>query len=438
MIRNIALIILAFVLTACYDKDDYTLTEPRVAAILSLATANDATSLPADGVSRLTLIARISAEADRDRRTVEFTASAGKLIGGTGSTDLVREVPATADGRATIELQSDAKVQAVSVNARIKGVDGVVVEKVIQFVPVNPDDIIRFTSAPVSAPADGLTISRLAVIVSPVATSRQVEFKTTLGTFLPSNSTMATVPVLTDNTATISLKSSSTIGFAEVTATLAGVTRQTTIEFTAIMPDNIIQFVSAPTSAEADGATLTPFTVRVAPTLVGQQVKFTTDQSVFATSNATTIDVSVQTDFTATARLKSPSAVGPVNLMATINGVTRSSSIIFTRALPDRVVAGVSQFSVPAKDDSHITVTATTSRDVGTVTKDTAISFQAVDKDGKPVGSFRNSPAFTDATGKAAAEFFPGAGATKGPATITVREEESEKSGSVIVDIVPP
>src|SRR5260370_40298927 len=74
--------LLALGLAACYNRKDYTLTEPHLAAILTLQTVGGVTTLPADGVSRLTLVARIPADADPDKRDVVFSTSAGTLIGG--------------------------------------------------------------------------------------------------------------------------------------------------------------------------------------------------------------------------------------------------------------------------------------------------------------------------------------------------------------------
>ena len=57
----------------CYDKGDHSPTEPPALESLTLSTAGNRTSLPADGVSRLRFVAQIRPDSDPDKRTVIFT-----------------------------------------------------------------------------------------------------------------------------------------------------------------------------------------------------------------------------------------------------------------------------------------------------------------------------------------------------------------------------
>ena len=241
-LASFALIALAaLLLTAgrCYDKEDFSPTAPETRDALVLSTATGAITLPADGISRLRIVAQISPDASPDRRTVLFSKSAGTLLGTADANGKVA-VPADGTGRATIELQSAQQVGESVVTAEIKDVPGVTRQLVIGFVPANLNEVVSFTSAPASAPADGASTSSFTVRLSsalPVGT--QVTFRTTAGKFQPGDVDTVTLTADASYTVTADLKSPSTIGPARVTATAQNVSREATIEFRRALPDHI-------------------------------------------------------------------------------------------------------------------------------------------------------------------------------------------------------
>ena len=215
----------------CYEKGDYSPTAPPVAGALTLTSANQQTTLPADGVSRLRLVARIDPNADPDKRTVLFSTSAGTLV---GTANASGQVPVAADGTgtATIELQSSQQVESAVVTAGIENVAGLTRTLLVSFVAADPDGVVRFVTAPASAPADGATVSTFVVQLSPtLPLGTKVTFQATAGVFLPEAT--ASVERTTDGsyTATADLQSPTTIGPARVTATAQNVSRQATIDF---------------------------------------------------------------------------------------------------------------------------------------------------------------------------------------------------------------
>lgn len=235
---------------ACYNKKDYTLTEPHVAAILSLRSVNGATTIPADGVSQLALVASISANADPDKRDILFTTTAGALVGGTpDAASGGRVVTAASNGQAGIELQSAPQIQPAVVTAAVKNVAGVVATLAIQFVAVGGNAIVRFVSAPVTAPADGATLTAFTVAVSPQVMNQKVTFTASLGSFIDSPAS-----VDTNNTATGHLMSPGTIGSADVTASIDGFTRDTAVQFLRALPNRITVGVNNPVLAAGDTA----------------------------------------------------------------------------------------------------------------------------------------------------------------------------------------
>jgi hypothetical protein len=239
--RSLALVSLAALLSfagRCYEKNDFSPTAPPTTGALTLATAGGATTLAADGVSKLRIVARVSPEADPDKRTVLFSTSAGTLVG----TAVNGKVPVAADsnGEASIELTSAAQVGQAVVTAEVMGVPGLARSLVVSFVAANADELIRFTAAPASAHADGASISTFTVrIASSFPAGTQVTFATTAGTFQPGGAATITVPVAADFTASADLASPATLGQARVSATVQGFTREARIEFTRALPNLI-------------------------------------------------------------------------------------------------------------------------------------------------------------------------------------------------------
>lgn len=323
----------------CYEKKDFGPTAPDVRQALTLSTAGGVTSLPADGLSRLRIVAQISPDADPDKRTVTFSSSAGTLIG-TASNGVV-EVPADLSGLATIELRSALQVGDAVVTAGIKGVDGLTRSLVISFVPANGDELIRFVAAPSSAPADG-----------------------------------------------------------------------------------------ASTSA---------FTVRIAPSFpAGTMVKFQTSAGTFQPGDLTMIDATAAADFTASADLKSPASLGAARISATVGGLSRETTVNFTRALPNRITVSTNgTFALPPSTSTGASVIGTFLRDLGKVTEGTVATFRATTDAGAAIGFF-NDISTVKSDGTATATFLPGQTTYRGRVTITVGADGTAVNGTTQIEIVDP
>src|SRR6185436_17269681 len=93
----------------CYEKSDYSPTAPPTADALTLSTANGQTSIPADGVSKLRIIAKISPDADANKRSIVFSTTAGALVGAAGGSNQLT-VGADVTGTASVELRSAQQV----------------------------------------------------------------------------------------------------------------------------------------------------------------------------------------------------------------------------------------------------------------------------------------------------------------------------------------
>lgn len=321
-----------------YDRDRFnTPTDPGAQFLQLVAQAS---ALPADSVSQVTLTATINA--DSLKRDVVFTTTAGTLVGGSGTTDTERTLTVNSSGQAFIELRSALTPGMARVTARVKDLPQVAQSVDIAFTTPGEDALIQFTASPSSAPADGATSSTFVVKISPqiASSARTVQFHTTAGSFVrDGNDTDEDVPATADNTASI--------------------------------------------------------------------------------------------------LLFSPKEVGEGRVRATVAGVSREVRIRFDRALPGSIVLSMSKTTV--KDNEEVTVTATLLREIGTVSKDTPVTFRATqDEDNdKEFGLFNSSVALTNADGVATITFTPGNSGYTGAATMTA-EAPNDREESVSFQVAPP
>ncbi|HYH47732.1 MAG TPA: hypothetical protein VEG34_18770 [Thermoanaerobaculia bacterium] len=235
--------LLVLPLAACsggYDRDDHdTPTDPGSQFLI--LTAEGGASLPADGTSRLRLTAQITPDATQ--RVIDFTTSAGVLVGGTGTDGTLRSVTVDSSGRAQVELRSALTPGTALVTARVKDAPQVAQSLSVAFVDPGPDALLRVVAAPTAAPADGASASRITVQISPLidAGARNVRFQTNLGSFAPGGGvTDITVPAAADLTASVLLYSPGTIGEALVRVTAGGVTQEVRIRFDRALPDRLL------------------------------------------------------------------------------------------------------------------------------------------------------------------------------------------------------
>lgn len=239
-----------------YDRGRFnTPTDPAQQFLKLEATPS---SLPADGVSQVTLTATINA--DSLKRDVIFTTTAGTLVGGTGTTDTERTVTVNSSGQAALALRSSLTPGTARVTAKVKDAPQVSQSTDVVFGLAGEDDLIQFTASPSSAPADGATASTFAVRISPqiASSARTVQFHTTAGTFVRGAADQdEAVPATSSNTASIILYSAGEVGEGRVRATVAGVSREVGIRFDRALPDRLILSMSKTTVKDNEEVTVT-------------------------------------------------------------------------------------------------------------------------------------------------------------------------------------
>lgn len=237
--RALALIAscLLMLVAACYEKRDHRPPTDPDDAFLQLAIEGSQASLPADGVSQLTLVASITGEAAAGRRAITLKTTSGTWVGAATATPLTIQVEADQSGQAHAELRSSQEVGTAVVTAEVSlgTTDKLVARMEIPFTSPDPGALVRFLSAPATAPADGASRSRFVVELAesiPIA-ERTVSFATTAGSFSVGTAmTTTTVAAGPNRTVAIDLFSPPSLGTGVVSATVKNFRADTAIQFT--------------------------------------------------------------------------------------------------------------------------------------------------------------------------------------------------------------
>lgn len=256
--------VLLTALVACkYDEDDFrTPTDPARQFLQAVAAAS---SLPADGISTVELTATITPDAVQ--RTIQFTASLGTLVGGSGTPSSI-QVTVDANGRARAVLRSSLALGTSFVTVQVLGATVAAQTLSVNFVAPDPNTILRFVSVPANLPADGTRATAIVVAVAPGlpgGTARAVTLTTSLGSFSPTTTqaTTTVTPSPADNTGTVLLYSPQTVGLATLSAQVGDIQRTALISFDRASPTAIrvdLDKLQVPNTADAAGnLTVTAF-----------------------------------------------------------------------------------------------------------------------------------------------------------------------------------
>lgn len=294
-------------------------------------------------------------------------------------------------------------------------------------------------------PADGFSQLLITAQISPDSVNRVISFSTSAGTFVgaaaPGNSITATVS--SAGSATVALQSASQVGTAVVTAQVMGTPQAAatlSIAFVAPGASSVIQSLSAPASAPADGASSSLISVQLAPNLpaASRSVTLNTTAGSFASGAALSmITVIADVNGRAIVPIYSPTTVSEAVITATAQQNTRQTVISFVPALPQTILVALSKSSVQNTLSDSVTIMATLLRSPGVVTANTVANFVVQDSEGAPIGLF-TSILPSNAQGVATAVFTPGNGIHPGKATVIVTVPGSTAQGEASLIIVKP
>ena len=418
-------------LAACHDPERFLLSPTDVDGILSLTAPS--TTMSADGVSRLAITATIDGNAAEDARTLEFSTTLGKFVGGTGTGERTATAIADSRGNASVVLISDPQMGQAIVTALVKRGTQVLVQQTmtVGFVAPVADDYFDVTADRTTVPADGVSPIRITVRARLTRTQgrKTFDFTASDGEFEDTGGTTARELTnrVGDDAGTISvvLRSSTRPGpkVVRVTLTEPKVVKELRVEFSTVNIDDVIRVSASNSRPPADGATVTRVTAMLPPGGVDRTVTFTASGGV--TISATAI---ANPDGVAVAFLTSPARPITSEIRATVSSAfTASTSVTFVRALPEQIlVVPASATITPGGPPVQIDVT--TLRAIGQVTDDLLVTYTPVHQNGQMLGAFAATT--LTASGKSSASFVVPAGTPSGYIDIRVRVAESSVIGT--------
>ncbi|MBF0204366.1 MAG: Ig-like domain-containing protein [Desulfamplus sp.] len=230
------------------------------------------TTIPADGKSSLMVTAELSNSkggAVPAGTEIAFYASNGTFANGVLENGVSRFTAATTDdaGKVYVALISSATTGPVDVWCLSNGVYQLTTVTFKGSGTATDVGIITLTANPASIPANGSSSASITADIkdrsgNPVPAGTSVTFSTTTGTFSSTSTTTQSITVTTpDNTGKVivSLISSTTAGFATITATSGAAKQSTLVTFEGGANPNIgsILLTANPDSVTADGSSST-------------------------------------------------------------------------------------------------------------------------------------------------------------------------------------
>jgi hypothetical protein len=398
-----------------------------------------ANTLPADGISRLTIVIELDKETDPDKRTLTLTTTAGRLIAA-GKTDTTVTVQADATGKATAELRSDQVPAVAKVDVSVGSL--LTRTNTVEFVAVPSSSVFDVEVTGASLPADGFSTTRIAVTLKKLGNleDRIVKFSTSAGTILVggrASTTAADVTADSDGRAVIELQSEKRLISARVTITAQGATRNLDIPFTAVMPSDVVTIGASPGSVAADGQTAITVTATVAAGLPSgsRDVTFRTTLGQFLPERDSTATRSADGSNLTRINLVSTTP-GDTRITATVDGTTADTGATFVPALPDRVFVSVTEATL--QENGSTSVRAELLRTRGTPSPKGTVRYTAVKSDKTSIGTFSKVTLGDPSNGDivSTAEFNVGETTYRGPVTIRATAEGGA-SGTATVTIVP-
>ena len=193
-----------------------------------------------DTSSNTNIQVRIDPGLEGEDRRVTFTTSIGRFLFGTGTGGRTRDVLADINGVAKVTLESPASGGEAVVTAAVRGFS---LNKTVRFLTLSA---ISFVGPPVSAPADGATLTRLSVLISSEVdrgANLSVEFATTAGTLVSGDQEgqRLLLQARAKDTTRVFIRSPRQVGAAVVTASLTGgPSTERFVTFNLAAPDSVI------------------------------------------------------------------------------------------------------------------------------------------------------------------------------------------------------
>ncbi len=416
--------------TAAFESDETEVIfiPGDVEAISLIATPNN---LTADGHSTSTIratVTDVNGNLVKNGTSISFsvTTGAGTLSNNTGTTDVQTVSATTSNGVAQVTytapltgLPDTETVRAEATNGTAATVNIVLIDQTIGSVSVSAGstEIVAdgFSTTTISA-----TIKDLSGIN--VRDGIYVSFTTTAGTlFTP---TAATV----NGVATVTLRSPTNLGFAEVRATAGGVNDTITINFVPGAPFRITVLATPATvtAGKTSSIEAVVYDYYDNPVANGETLTFSALYGTFNSLTATTTGGTAKVTYTAPSNVPNFSIV--TIRVETTNGRVGTTTITVTEPAVTGITLAANPTSLPADGSSQSSITATVTVEGGGSAPDgTGVNFSITSGGGSitPLAMTVNGTATAILT----------SGSITG--TATIRAQADNVSATIDVDYVP-
>jgi len=307
-----------------------------------------------------------------------------------------------------------------------------------------PALVLQVSPDKTSIPADGQSRVLITATIDPksVDSVRTVIFTASKGTLFGQKAASGggfEVQADGQGHAVIELQSSRDAGTSIVQAKAGTYAATTNVDFTTIDSNSIIQISASQGAIPADGLSTSTILATIKEGWLGA------DRKVTVTTTFGTLDGPTQTTVTPTADaqgrvsvlLRSPKETGFSQVTVTASGVSNFVTVTFAQALAESIHLQTNSAFLKASTAEKVHVTATLLRAFGTVSKNTAVVFRAVDSAGGTIGAF-SAIELSDANGIAGADFSVGNHTYRGTVVITASIPSLGLSTSVQIVIIDP
>ena len=347
----------------CHEPDDYLLAPSLADQVLNVTLS--ATTLPADGISRVTITAHLDPRTDIDKRDVTFTTTAGTLIA-SGKEGLSIIVPADTTGKAVVELRSSTTPATARLDVTVASVSRATS---VEFAKLAREEVFDLSVSGTSVPADGFSTAVITVTLKRLGTipQRAIKFDTSAGLLIASgqvNSRSVTITAGAAGTVVVELQSE-LVGIAHVRVTALDTVEEFDITFTQLTREEVFDVSVSRTSLPADGFSTTAITVTLKRpgTPAQRAVKFETSAgTLIAPGQLASRAVTLTADATgrAVVELQSDKTVGSTRVRVTALDLPYEFIVTFTGADPANVITlSASQSPAPADGVTAVIVSAT-------------------------------------------------------------------------------
>jgi len=361
---RLALCVIALTIGAgCHDPDAYVVGPGQVDKVLGLTLS--ATTMPADGISRVTITAQLDPKTDADKRNVTFSTTAGTLIA-VGKQDTTLVVQADSSGKAVVELRSTTVAATAQIEVTVASITRTAS---VAFEALARDQVFDVSLSQASIPADDLTTTLITATLKRLGTLQQraVKFETSLGTFISAgqaNSRVITVTADSAGRAFVELRSDGAVGTAHVRVTALDATYEVDVPFNQLAAADVFDVSVSRSSIPADGfsTSLISVTLKKIGTAQQRAVKFETSAgALIVPGQASLRAVTITADATgrATAELQSDRTVGTARVRVTAFDVGYEVTVNFTSADPSQIITvSADPSSVPADGATPVVISA--------------------------------------------------------------------------------